>query len=90
MVRYENHCCDCAVPAYPCIGDSCPKVNVPVYYCDRCNNETHAKYEIEGEHYCKGHAVGFFKEVFKDLIIEEQAKVLKLSLKELEIWYERK
>lgn len=37
MMRYENHCCGCAVPGYPCEGDSCSRRNVPVYYCDKCD-----------------------------------------------------
>lgn len=84
MIRYENHCCDCAVPAYPCIGNSCPRVNVPVYYCDCCNNDTYAKYDIEGEHYCEDCAKEYLKEVFEDLTISEQAEVLDITLKSLE------
>ncbi|MBO7250840.1 MAG: hypothetical protein J6V42_06160 [Clostridia bacterium] len=37
MVRIENHCCDCAVPGYPCRGSACPSRRVVVHYCDRCN-----------------------------------------------------
>ena len=33
----ENHCCDCASPGYPCMGDSCPRRHVEVYYCDECD-----------------------------------------------------
>ena len=40
MIKYENHCCDCAVPGYPCIGNSCPYIDIPVYYCDSCNDDT--------------------------------------------------
>lgn len=45
MIKYENHCCGCAAPGYPCLGSACPFVDVPVYYCDRC------KYEIDGDVY---------------------------------------
>lgn len=41
-IRYENHCCDCAVPGYPCRGNSCSLRHVPVPYCDKCG------YEIDG------------------------------------------
>jgi ribosomal protein S27AE len=40
MERIENDCCGCAVPAYPCIGNSCPLRNARHYYCDKCGNET--------------------------------------------------
>ena len=39
MVKYENRCVGCAVPAYPCRGASCPNRNVPVHYCDNCGKE---------------------------------------------------
>jgi|GEM_PF-1271560 len=39
MVRYEDHCVDCPA-GMPCFGKSCPLVNVPVYYCDKCGEET--------------------------------------------------
>ena len=41
MIKYENHCCSCAVPAYPCIGNSCPYMNVQVYYCDQREEDIH-------------------------------------------------
>ena len=39
MTVIENHCCDCAVPGYPCRGSSCPNRRVEVHYCDRCERE---------------------------------------------------
>ena len=39
LVVIENECCNCAVPAYPCMGDSCPNRNVRHYYCDKCGVE---------------------------------------------------
>ena len=53
MVRYENHCCDCAVPGYPCSGSSCPNRNVPVYYCDSCGEELEEIYDVDGEELCE-------------------------------------
>ena len=38
-IRYENECCGCAVPSYPCRGPSCPRLNVPHLDCDRCGVE---------------------------------------------------
>lgn len=37
MKRIENHCCDCAVPGYPCLGESCSRRHVEVFYCDECD-----------------------------------------------------
>lgn len=39
MLKYENRCCGCAAPGYPCMGSSCPNRNVEVYYCDKCGEE---------------------------------------------------
>lgn len=84
MIKYENHCCDCAVPAYPCIGDSCPRMNVPVYYCDCYDCDNHAEYDIDGDHYCKDCAKTYLKEVFDDLTLSEQAVVLNVDIRSLE------
>lgn len=56
MVRIEDHCCDCAVPGYPCRGSSCPNRNVEVHYCDRCGeqldrDEIHE--DEDGYEYCE-------------------------------------
>lgn len=39
MVKYENHCCDCAAPGYPCLGSLCSRRRVEVHYCDNCGFE---------------------------------------------------
>ena len=49
MVRIENHCCGCAVPAYPCLGSRCPNRRVEVHYCDRCGTELDEDYEGDEE-----------------------------------------
>ena len=54
MIVNENHCCDCAVPGYPCLGSSCPNRNVQVYYCDECGREIDGDvYEVDGEELCE-------------------------------------
>jgi hypothetical protein len=54
VIRIENHCCDCAVPGYPCRGISCPNRNVEVHYCDRCDTELEKIYEGDyGEELCE-------------------------------------
>lgn len=51
MRKVENDCCGCASPAYPCLGNSCPRRSVVHFYCDRCNEETEL-YHYEGEELC--------------------------------------
>lgn len=53
MLLYENHCCDCATPGYPCRGSSCPNRRVPVYYCDKCGAELNEVYEVGNEELCE-------------------------------------
>ena len=48
MIKYEDECCDCAVPGYPCLGSRCPNRHVPHYFCDQCGDE------IEEEPYRDG------------------------------------
>lgn len=44
IIKTENDCCDCAVPAYPCLGDSCPLRHQKHYYCDSCGDEVEKLY----------------------------------------------
>jgi hypothetical protein len=54
MLKIENHCCDCAVPGYPCRGPLCSYRNVEVYYCDVCREEIIGDiYEVEDKNYCE-------------------------------------
>ena len=52
MVRIENHCCDCAVPAYPCRGDLCPLTKVAVHYCDECGLELEKIHKVDDKELC--------------------------------------
>ena len=54
MKRIENHCCNCAVPGYPCRGSSCPRRSVEVHYCEECGAELDEGeiIEVDGEEYC--------------------------------------
>lgn len=47
MTRIENHCCGCAVPAYPCRGQYCPESHVEVLYCDFCGIEADMLYQVD-------------------------------------------
>lgn len=48
MKRLENECVCCDLP---CIGNACPYMNVPRFYCDKCDDET-TLYEYEGQELC--------------------------------------
>lgn len=54
MVRYENHCCDCATPSYPCKGEQCPLRRVEVHYCDnpKCREQLDEIYDDDGKELC--------------------------------------
>lgn len=56
-MRYEsNECCSCAVPGYPCLGDSCSLRHVPRYKCDVCGEDDLNEDEVievsNGIHLC--------------------------------------
>lgn len=53
MIRTENDCCDCAVPAYPCLGDSCPLRHQKHYYCDSRGDEVENLYRLDGMELCE-------------------------------------
>ena len=53
MIRIENHCCDCAVPGYPCRGSACPLTHVKVHYCDHCDVEMDEIFDVDGEELCE-------------------------------------
>lgn len=52
MIKFENDCCDCAVPAYPCMGNSCPLRHSAHFYCDNCSDEVDELYYYGGEQWC--------------------------------------
>lgn len=84
MIIYENHCCDCEVQSYPCIGNTCPLLNVPTFYCDNCDEDTIAEYEIENRHYCDRCAREYLVDFFNGLTTTEQAKTLNIDIKEID------
>ena len=61
MVRYEYRCADCGLP---CLGDSCPNRNVPVPYCDECDEEIGSDvYDVDGEELCETCLLNRFRRV---------------------------
>ena len=51
MVEYQNDCCGCAAPGYPCRGSDCPLRHNPHYYCDDCGEEAKLQ-DFDGEELC--------------------------------------
>lgn len=47
MVIFENDCCGCAVPGYPCRGELCDLRNVMHLYCDICPAEVYDLYKVD-------------------------------------------
>lgn len=52
MIKYEDECCGCAVPAYPCMGTACPNRKVPHFYCDKCGEDVEELFKWNGEQWC--------------------------------------
>lgn len=53
MIREEDRCCSCAVPAYPCLGDSCSLRHCRVLYCDNCKDEVGKLYRLDDLELCE-------------------------------------
>ena len=51
MKRLENECVGCTSIGLHCIGSSCPKLNVPHWYCDDCEEEKQL-YHFDGQELC--------------------------------------
>ena len=62
-IRYENECCGCAVPAYPCMGDACPNRNVRHLICDKCHEDVDDLYNTENGQLCAECVLGMFEKV---------------------------
>ena len=52
MIKEENDCCGCAVPAYPCMGNACPNRHALHYYCDECGEEVERLWNYKGDQLC--------------------------------------
>ena len=65
-IRYEDECCGCAVPGYPCMGDACPNRNVPHLECDECHEEVDDLYETKNGQLCEECVLKMFEKVVVD------------------------
>jgi hypothetical protein len=52
MIKFENGCVSCP-PEIGCLGCTCPYINVPHYYCDKCKDEVEVLYHYNGEQWCE-------------------------------------
>ena len=61
-IRYEDDCCNCAVPGYPCTGEH---KHVPHYDCDDCGEEFYPSelYRYEDKMLCVDCLVRQFEKV---------------------------
>lgn len=50
MIVIENECVGCPADI-GCMGNSCPYLNVPRFYCDKCGDEAEL-YWFENEQLC--------------------------------------
>ena len=63
MITERDECCGCAVPAYPCRGDSCPRRHTAVLICDECGDEVEKLYKVDGMQLCSRCALNELEEV---------------------------
>ena len=54
MIRYEDECVGCP-PEMGCLGEGCPNMKVPRYYCDCCGDEFYPEdlYLYDDKMWCK-------------------------------------
>lgn len=76
MIKIENHCVDCGLP---CLGRSCPYLNVQVTYCDECETG-YADYRIDEKDLCRECAEKYLQNVFDDLTVLEKAAALEVAM----------
>ena len=51
-IKYEDYCVGCP-PELGCLGKYCKYRDVPVWFCDKCEEETDELFEYEGQELCK-------------------------------------
>lgn len=75
----EDLCVDCGLS---CIGRACPyhkSHNSERYYCDTCFLSC-ADYRIEEKDFCEECARSYLNDLFNDLTVLEQAKLMNLDV----------
>ena len=79
MIKTESACVDCQLP---CLGNSCPLINVECLVCDECGEEP-VDCSIDGRDLCKNCAYEFLEDCFNQLTYPEKSKILGLDYKNL-------
>lgn len=64
MKRTESRCVECGLP---CVAKFCPYREIPVYYCDECEDETEL-YEFDGRELC----INCIKKLLKKVRADEE------------------
>ena len=52
-IRYEDQCVGCTSMGLPCMGSICKNKDVPIWYCDKCEEECVDLYEVDGYEVCE-------------------------------------
>lgn len=66
MVKRMDLCDDCAPEGYHCMGQRCPKRNVPVLCCDQCGEPITTGYKLDDEVYCEDCILGELETVTQE------------------------
>ena len=80
MIKYEDECVGCPEDM-GCLGSACPNLNVERHYCDTCGKE--ARYNIEGQDFCRTCADIFLTDLFRTLSLEDKADLLDIDVEDL-------
>ncbi len=73
MIRYENECCGCDAPGYPCRGRSCPLLHVPHLICDGCGDEFDLLYRYVGTDLCEACLLEIMRDEYGIGVEDEEA-----------------
>lgn len=60
MRKYQNDCCDCATPGYPCNGRHKSVLHL---ICDECGGDVDRLYVYGGNEYCADCLLEQFEQV---------------------------
>lgn len=80
MIKTENECVQCP-DGLPCIGSTCPCLNVSRVYCDKCHDEISGDnevYFINDGHYCEDCANEYIEDWWNNLLMQEKADTLNI------------
>lgn len=65
-IRYEDQCVGCTSMGLPCMGSICKNKDVPIWYCDKCEEECVDLYEVDGYEVCESCALKMLPKVHEE------------------------